>query len=464
MTDIKITDLGRVIAHSGLLPETAYFFIQFLINNRDNLIHLLPNTIPIEKWNEELAEDIQIDQNENDLTFILSNLCFSSPEYEDTDTPHRRFIPYMLADQRRESERIIRLQEYLSVKPWDKNVGAINASEIAADFVIGAPLAELEDRFEGLSGGTIYNMLRDQAAHLSGLGDIIDVLTFPSAVQARGIARELAPDNNIRRALRLLLRRIRQLTMQMILGVPEDVLWMRELLNETGRPILTRKAIIALRNRNILTLEDLLDNGKRDKFIEAMNSIDANNMERKEIRTAAESARTQRTIHKRDRLNKDLHNCHNLIGNYFDSIGNEFEDFLNDCFGCLGVNVIERDNDNRKDRFPDFVIEIIEGLPVIIECKSKENTNDVPLGTATEIGAKATAHGLNRNPMVTICQPYVCTDVPRKIKQAEDLSVVNAEDLAIAMAALKNEKISKERFHSWLTTPGQPLINDLFRQ
>lgn len=66
--------------------------------------------------------------------------------------------------------------------------------------------------------------------------------------------------------------------------------------------------------------------------------------------------------------------------------------------------------------------------------------------------------------MVTVCQQYVSTDVPRLIERASDLSVVNAEELAVAMSYLKLGFISNERFATWLTTPGQPRIDELFRR
>ena len=52
--------------------------------------------------------------------------------------------------------------------------------------------------------------------------------------------------------------------------------------------------------------------------------------------------------------------------------------------------------------------------------------------------------------------------MPRLIELKANLSVINAEDMALAMAYLKSNTIVPERFVTWLTTPGQPRVEELF--
>ena len=251
----------------------------------------------------------------------------------------------------------------------------------------------------------------------------------------------------------------------MVHGVPEDVLWMRELRGQNGTKLMSRAVVMALRRHGLTTLEDILDGGRKDRFHQAMNMVNADKVQRDEIRTASGLLRSSRTETRRDRIRKQLPECDNFICSFFDGREIEFEEYLNDCLECVGIRVVARDNNDGPSRFPDFVLEIegSEGLDtVVLECKSKNASGEVNLGEATDVGGKALVHGLNRSPMVTVCQPYVSTDVPRNLKTSNDLSVVNAEDLAYALAALKLNNITAQRFKSWLTTPGQPTIDELF--
>jgi len=461
---LTVTDLGQAVARSGLQPKSANFFQNYLTQYRDHLLGLLPPSVPLEGL-EQQQENPDWSVQDSDLVFLLSHLIATSPEYEDRDTT-RRFLPYPL-EVWRESNRAIRHQAILSIQPWDAGITAVNASDIVADWVQGGSMRDFELSFgddrRPLTGGQITGVLRDLAAFMSGLGDILEALTATTNAHLPTIL-PLVPTDGIRRELRRLLRRIRQLARQITVGIPEDVLWMLELDNANGEPLLKRSEILALYQHGITSLEDLLGAGKVADFNEAMTEVNVPQEKRATIREAARASRVKRTDQIKGRLLKDLGpiQCQGLINTYFTSRGTVFEDAVASCLDCVEITILERDGDDQL-RFPDFVVDIIENSPVVIESKSKEGDREVPLGEATDVGGKAAAHGLNRHPMVTICQPYVATDVPGKIKRAQDLSVVNAEDFAQVLAALKLGRITKERFYDWITTPGQPRFDDLFR-
>ena len=251
----------------------------------------------------------------------------------------------------------------------------------------------------------------------------------------------------------------------MVLGVPEEVTWMRELIGQNHNRLLSRAMVMSLHAHNIKTLEDILDGGQRDRFHQAMNAVGADNLHREQIHLAAQAQRRTRTESRLDRIRKQLPECGNLVGHFFASRGIVFKEYLNNCFECVGFKVRARDSDSGQPRFPDFVISLDdedEGKEIVVECKSKDGYEEVDLTSATDVGGKAATHGLNHNPMITICQPYVSTNVPRQLKTASNLAVVNGEDLALALAALKLEKITLQRFKNWITTPEQPTIDDLF--
>lgn len=438
------------------------FFIEFLMEKRESIFNLLPHAFNISDWKETQVDEEGLEKSERSLSFVLSHLAFSSPEYGETETPAQRFLPYMITDTWRETDTALSVEKFL-VQSLKRDAGAANATELALDFSEGVPLSDLEDRFEGLTSGMIHGFLRDHVTHLKGLADIIDVISggqLPSDHQY--VARMITSDSD-RVSLRRVVRHIRVRIMQMVLGAPEDVLWMRELRGENGSKLISRAVVMSLRAHGLKTLENILDGGQQDKFHQAMNKLGAGKLQRDQIRTAAETHRINRTEARRDRIRKQLPQCDNLIGNFFASRGRDFEDSLNECFECVGFKVKARDDEGGSSRFPDFVMEIenADG-DVVVECKSKDGYGEVKLGEATDVGGKALTHGLNRFPMVTVCQPYISTDVPRNLKTTKDLSVVNGEDLAFALVALKLKKITSQRFKSWITTPGQPTLDELF--
>lgn len=462
--NLNVTELGRVVARSGLLPETARYFIEFLISRRDDLLSLLPRAVDAVQIFDEQIDEATLSESERALSFVVSHLVFSSTEYSETTTPAQRFIPFMLSSTRREPGNIHTIDQIL-VQRWDRDLGAVNATELSLDFSQGVSLSELEGRFEGLTSGMIHGLLRDHVAHLKGLADIIDVLSGGQISRDDPNVSELIVNDEHRILLRRVVRHIRVQIMQLVHGVPEDVMWMRELKKENGSRLMSRAMVLSLRNNGLITLEDILDGGKKNKFHSAMNAVGASDVQRDQIRSATEAQRRDRTKALLDRIQAQLPQCDNLVSQLFGSRGQDYESYLNDCFECIGIKVMQRDMEGGVPRFPDFVLSFGDGGEqdcIVLECKSKDNGGEVALGEATDVGGKAVTHGLNRMPMVTVCQPYVSTDVSRHLKTSNDLSVVNAEDLAWALAALKQEKITIQRFKGWLTTPGQPKIDDLF--
>jgi hypothetical protein len=210
-------------------------------------------------------------------------------------------------------------------------------------------------------------------------------------------------------------------------------------------------------------LEEVVDPGRKTDLIEALKEAGSNPERWKVIRAGAIEYRTERTDRRKAsharRLGKE---CDDLVTDFYAKRGVPFEDVLERCFRTLKIKIIARDDASKKGKsFPDFVVEV-SGRLLVIECKSSEGTNDVALGDATEVFKKAGVHNYNTEPLVTVCQPYVSTDVPRKIEASDRLTVVNAEDLGEALVRLHLKKLDPQRFFNWITTPGQPRYEELY--
>lgn len=458
MSDLSVTDVGRAVARSGLLPTTAARLLEYFRS------YLMPLTEFLEKVaiaDDDEGEWASLERANEDLAFVFFHMCYSSPEFGEGDIPARRFLPYPLSE-RRESERARRLQQYLSVQPWDQNVLAVNAADISTDWILGVPLSDLESRYENLRGGMIRDMLRTASSHLSGLADILAAATSSVADDEHSAVFAWSVGDQRTGMLRLI-RRLRQNAIQALVGVSDDILWMADVVDSNGDRLIQRRLAMDLRREGIKHLEDMLDRGRTDVLLQVMGRTQETESQISRIRQAAERARLERTERNRARIERRLPDCQTLISRYFDASGKQFEKSLEDCLDCLEIKIIGRDDDERnKPRYPDFVVEYGSGNVIVIECKSSAIGKDIDFKSATDVAGKAAPHALAKNHLVTICQKYVSTDVPRKIETQANLSVVNAEDLGLAMAYLKTNSISIERFMNWLSTPGQPRADELF--
>ena len=457
MSNLSVTAVGRAVARAAFLPSTAEYYFDYFRTNVEALAELLEAASISER---EKAEASRFGDLNEDLSFVLFHMCYTSPEFHDGEVKARRFLPYPLQDLR-ESKRAKRLRGYLSVQPWNQGVLAVNAADISADWIVGTPLEVLESRFEDLRGGMIRDMLRTASSHLGGLADVLSAATSQS---------EALPEANVfawclgdqRSVMLRLIRRIHQYARQSVAGVPDDALWMADVSDANGQPLISRRLAMKLRELGLKRLEDLLDRGRTNVFLQALGNVPDTNVRVDRIRQAAERARLERTKRCRSRIEGRLPACDALINSYFEARGKEFEDCLEDCLRCVEILIVDRDDEEqRKPRFPDFVIQTEGGKVIVIECKSSQNGRDIALTGATDVGGKAALHGLSQSHLITICQKYVSTDVPRQIESQSNLSVINAEDLAVAMAYLKTGSITSERFVNWITTPGQPRVDEL---
>ena len=460
MHRLSVTSLGRAVAKSALLPRSAAFFLAYFRRNLHSLLRLLDR----EDFQalDEVERREAFERLDEDLSYVLFHLCYSSPEFGDDSSGARRFLPYPVGD-RRESERAERLQEYLVVNPWDRNMLAANAADISTDWILGTPLGELEGRFFRLRGGMVRDMLRTAASHLGGVADILGAGKGGGNASEKGAASW--PGRSERRQLLRLVRRIYQYASQAVVGLPEDVLWMASVVDADGQNLIGRSLAMELRRRDIRRVEDLLDKGRTNVLMDVVGRDSQGRIHMGRLREAAERSRIERTSWCRERILKRLRNCERLVYGYFDSFGSEFEARLEKCFGCLGLTILSRDDGkNRKPRFPDFVVQMDDDTTVVIECKSSPVGKDIDLGGATEVGGKAALHGLSSNHLVTVCQRYVSSDVARQIESDANISVINAEDFGLGMAYLKSETVDRGRFIDWLTTPGQPRVEEMFQR
>ena len=233
-------------------------------------------------------------------------------------------------------------------------------------------------------------------------------------------------------------------------------MWLRRIQSINGRQLLTRPQIVALNEAGLIRPDDLMDRGRTSKIISALRPEVGNNAATlaQEIREHVEQYRILRTDRiKKSQLRRLQPRCHDIAERYYTTHGTAFEDVLDEILKCVGVQPCERDRPE-KTSFPDFVLNIPDFGPLVIECKSTNGSKSVSFNDATDVIRKASVHGYDEAFKVTVCTPYLSPDVARKLGKCRKLSVVNAEDMAEVLVRLANKKGTTLNFGDWCAQNG----------
>lgn len=225
------TPFGKASAHSGLQPETSDFLLSTTLALGEALALWLPGANSVGRV--------------DDLVYALARICLSSPEFaESGEARQTRWLPWPL--QRiyvpGVQPRVARFND--SRLASDPNV--LSSAALAADWVNGASLLELESGAPGLSAGMIREVIRNLSWALQGLSSVLEVATdIRVPADLRPPPARIADDRLL--LVRRLPRFIGRLVRRLHDGLPEDVLWMLE-MNAPGQTFrLTRDDVLRLR-------------------------------------------------------------------------------------------------------------------------------------------------------------------------------------------------------------------------
>jgi len=448
---LRLTDIGRRVSTSGLQPAAAHYLVEYLGRNIENLTKLeaAPER---DDANSKVTEDLE---------FALSFACLTSPDFDYKLGGRRRF-PFQI-DGRRASDRGTRLTQVLAVQPWHERAPQANAADLACEWIQGVPLQDLEDYFMDLRSGVLRGVFDDVAQMLNGWAEIAMAATAPSlpAHEHLSYLPELTPES--RDKIRILAAAMRNTARRLCEGLPDDAMWMTQ-LEEEGRRLLRRSEVTSLHAQTIRSPSDLLDPGRTNILVQALRAVVGNvhNVVDR-IRKALGNRRVKETKRLREsQIKRAGEAWRDLIDRLYDSQGVPFENALGEAFERLGVNVVERDGqDRQKQSFPDFVVNLPGVGYVCIECKTCEPHNSIDLTNATDVMRKAGIHGLHDAYKVTVCKPYLATDVPRKITNSHRLAVINAEDFIEALVRIAAGRITLEALADWVAQPGQLMADSL---
>ncbi|TKC91704.1 DEAD/DEAH box helicase [Trinickia terrae] len=443
------TQLGKAIAHSGLLPETGTVLVRHLVKQASILSGYLPAAAS--------------PGDANKLAFLTVAACFSSPEFRGGKRAKQtRPLPFQMGER-----FLIDADRYKAelIEPvWQSDPHPINAAKITIDWINGATLRDLENSFETLSAGHLRDMFRNVCWVLQGVASIIEAA---ADVRAPGMVRLpylLIPDDQLAN-LRKLPRYIRRLAIRVAEGLPDDVVWMTWLNTRGGAFALTRSEILGLRLRGYVSLDQLMlgtpeaDAVRLSVFEKVQPSPHA---KANWLRDASRQWKQQQRQRVAERHAVRAKRCPNAqhVETYYTSRGTAFEAAFEKVMQLLNIK-FQRLDDKTVTGAPDYLLELTDSPPLVIELKSKVNDKLVDYNSAVEVLAASEVHGYKETFCVTLCHPGVDPSVPSVINACGRLAVVESHDLGEALLRLCEGNLTQAQLWQWLATPGQAKADDL---
>jgi helicase len=248
-------------------------------------------------------------------------------------------------------------------------------------------------------------------------------------------------------------------------GLPDEVLWLTG-LNVPGSPYrINRTEILALRAQGYSSPQKIMlgdqqaDVARIKAFEKAKPApIVKSNWLRDSSRAWKNEQRRRFAERHIKRAHKWMHA--DLISQYYELRETKFEHVVEALFTHLNISFKKLDVKGTTGA-PDYLLELTESPPLVLEVKTKLNNNFVDYNSAVEVIAAAVVHGYPEAFCVTLCHPGVDPSVPLVIASCGRLSVVESHDLLESLLRLYEGTLTQSQLWKWLATPGQALTTDL---
>lgn len=443
------TSIGRAVGHSGLLPETGVFLLDYMVKHAPYLNKLLPSS-------DGKSDTLQ-------FAMLLFSCCLSSPEFRPQGgVKPTRFLPYPL--QNRVLFDPEKYADHLAEPVWQADVLPINSAWLCCKWIDGAEVKELEHEAPQLSAGMLTEMYRNLAWVLQGFSGIATAAA-DKRVPTGSRPASLRTFDALLDAIGKLPRAIRRLSFRVQEGLPDDVLWLTGLCPPGSPYRLARHEILVLRKKGMATPATLMlgtagaDAIREEAFAKAKPSAKA---KANWVRDACRDWKVNQRQRTAERHIKRAKNCArvDLVEMFYSTKGTAFEQALENVLRFLKIDFIKLD-DKTKTGAPDYLLCLKNSPPLVLELKTKEGNGLVDYNKATEVLAASEIHGHKDAFCVTLCHPGVDPSVPPVIAACGRLSIVESNDLGEALIRTCESVLTEEQLWRWLATPGQALSIDL---
>jgi helicase len=444
VTLLHATEVGRRVALSGLLPETAHFLLAYLATNSDALGQLLP-------------DEAGHDGDPSGLNYCLLCAALMSPEF--SGVARTRFVHFGF-DVTASNPSASQWAPLLAGQPWQAYRAAVNAAGLMIEWIDGASFAALEGRFQAVRAGTVEGLCRDVVWCLSGLADIVAAATRADTESAERPTCLRTTTAQSLHDIRRLLSSVRLLTWRLNVGVPDPVLWLMEAQGSNGRPLVSRREALALHIGGFGTHISIRMRENWSKLIGLLRASGVPNPQEraKLIQDLADNWHVglREKMHIRQ-VRRVGSNSAALFKNYYDGRGTAFETAFEGLLGLAGIRYTHFDIAPKKGAF-DYLLHI-DGRPDLpLECKSKQGNGLVPLNEVTDVLRSTELHGYAGTNCVTLCQPSVDPNVVTTLRGCGRLCVVEAHDLAEALVQVASKRALPQDLFDWLSQPGQATL------
>ena len=451
--NLVATSIGKAIAHSGLLPETGIYLLEYAVDHLDSLTRLLPTV--------DQAGDI------GRLHYLICCACFSSPEFRPFpgSTP-TRFLPWPLGEGILFDATLLR--DDLPEPVWQADLHPINAAKLSKDWIEGAELRDLERSLPQLSAGMLRDMYRNLVWVLQGFASVL-AAAADKRIPLASKPAVLGGADALLDSLGKLPRISRRLGFRITHGLPEDVLWMAD-INSPGAVFrITRSEILSLRMRGYTRPEQITlgtpeaDQVRREAFSKIKPAPQA---KANWLRDACRGWKIDQRRRAAERHLRRARRCVNvkLVDEFYNKRGTEFETVFESILGVLGI-ASQRLDDKTKTGAPDYLLSLKDSPELIVELKSRDGDKLIDYNRAVEVLAASEVHGRRDAFCVTLCHPGVDPSIPIVIAACGRLSVVESSDLGEALLRLCEGALTQSQLYAWLASPGQALAADLpFRE
>lgn len=446
---LMATQAGKAVGYSGLQPSTSTNLLEYLAAKAASMSAYLP----VE------GSPGQIET----LAFALFHACLSSPEFR--GKARTRPIPYQI-EQNRENKHLFNPSGCAQdlVEPfWQSNMVAVNAAKLAVDWANGESLRNLENTFSTLGAGALMEMFKNLSWVMQGLSGIV------SAAADDRVMPELRPKclraHSDLKSLSKLARTISRLALRLSEGLPDDVLWMNS-LNLPGSIFrIQRSEILTLRALGFASPEILMLSTPEADVARATafsKTKPAPQLKSNWLRDSVRAWKATQRKRFEERHLKRAVKCgmESLFEEYYQSRETDFEQVLERMLQHLNIQFTRLDGKG-KTGAPDYLLELLDSMPIILEVKTKVSAKLVDYNSAVEVVAAAIIHGYPTAFCTTLCHPGVDPSVAPVIVSCGKLSVVEGHDLAEALLRVGEGALSQSQLWRWLATPGQALATDI---
>ena len=387
---LSATSVGKAIGHSGLLPETGMFLLDYVVRKAKRLVEFLPTA--------GSPGDIPR------LAFLLFSACLSSPEFRpiNRNTP-TRLLPYPL-----NKDLLFDADAYRDdlIEPvWQGDLAPINGAKLSLDWMDGAEIRHLETTLPNLSAGMLREMHRNLVWTLQGLASILTAAA-DTRVPIASRPKNLRVGDAKLAVIAKLPRIIRRLSFRVSEGLPDDILWMTGLDYPDSEFRLTRNEILMLRSQGLTRPEQVMlgskeaDKGRLKAFEKAKPTPQA---KANWLRDSCRDWKSNQRKRAADRHLKRARRCQmlDLVKTFYGSFGIDFEKAFEGILAALKISY-QRLDDKTKTGAPDYLVQLQESPPLVVELKSREGNKLIDYNKAVEVLAASEIHGHKSTFCVTL--------------------------------------------------------------